>query len=283
MTYTTLINATTFETERQSNWLVFDIRHDLSKPQWGNEAYLEGHIPQAYFLSLDNDLAAPKNGKNGRHPLPDRLNFGKLMANYGLTKTTQVVVYDDQGGMFAARAWWLLKWLGIESVAVLDGGLQAWQALGKPLSQGQPSQPTPCEPLNLAPLLQPITAASVRQLVEQYAKKYSIIDARSPERYRGDVEPLDAKAGHIPHAKNRFFKNNLDSTGHFKDPQTLKSEWLPYLKTNPSNNILYCGSGATACHNILALEIAGISGCTLYPGSWSEWSSLDDYPIAIGE
>jgi thiosulfate/3-mercaptopyruvate sulfurtransferase len=234
-------------------------------------------------VHLDRDLCGAKTGHNGRHPLPERSVFAATVARLGITPATQVVVYDRQGAMYAARLWWMLRWLGHAPVALLDGGLAAWQAIGGALESGPvaPAPPQPTYPMAGVP--SPLVrTVDVRTLQSQLGR-IALIDARAPERFRGDVEPLDAQAGHIPGARNRFFKDNLAASGRFKPADELRAEFLPLLGARPVTEIVHqCGSGVTACHNLLAMAVAGLDGAALYAGSWSEWSSDPARPVARG-
>ncbi len=266
---------------------LLDASFDLTDAAAGERAHLDAHLPGAHYVHLDRDLCGAKTvpgpGNRGRHPLPDRAAFAATAGRLGITPTTQVVVYDRQGAMFAARLWWMLRWLGHAPVAVLDGGYAAWQAIGGAVESGavpiptpQPAYPIGTEP---SPLVRTVDAATLQRRLGQIA----LIDARAPERFRGDVEPLDAQAGHIPDARNRFFKDNLAADGRFKSADTLRAEFAPLLGTRPTADVVHsCGSGVTACHNLLAMAVAGLDGAALYPGSWSEWSADPARPIARG-
>lgn len=260
-------------------WRIFDCRHDLVDPAFGESAYGQAHVPGAQFLHLERDLSAAKTGRNGRHPLPERNAFAARLGMLGVDLATQVVVYDDAGGMFAARSWWMLRWLGHHRVAVLDGGLQAWLSAGLALSQ-ETAAPEPTL-LESRPGTQPVEASEIAAWADHSAS--ALIDARSPERFRGENEVLDRVGGHIPGARNRFFRDNLDANMRFKSAAVLRTDFVRLLgAANPANVIHYCGSGVTACHNILAMEIAGLCGSRLYAGSWSEWCSDTSRPIATG-
>ena len=259
--------------------VVLDTSFDLADTGAGERSFREGHLPGARYVHLDRDLSAPKTGTNGRHPLPSREAFAATAARLGIAPQTPVVVYDRQGAMFAARAWWMLRWLGHEAVAVLDGGLPAWQQAGGALE----TEVAAFAALSAYPLRDPrvrmVDAASLLQRLGVAR----VIDARAPERFRGDVEPLDTQAGHIPGARNRFFKDNLAADGRFKPAEELRDEFRHLLAVgDPAEVVHQCGSGATACHNLLAMEIAGLHGSALYPGSWSEWSSDPSRPVARG-
>ena len=263
--------------------VLLDTSFDLADPAAGERSYREGHLPGAHYLHLDRDLAdhthAPGAAFRGRHPLPARETFAATLGRLGIGPSTQVVVYDRQGATFAARAWWMLRWLGHREVAVLDGGLQAWVAAGGALNQEPPAPrgPTTYTP---APSLMPTVDADT---LAAGLGGLRLIDARAAERFRGDVEPLDPVAGHIPGALNRPFKDNLDVQGRFQRPEALREAFLPLLGGRPASEVVHqCGSGVTACHNLLAMEAAGLSGAALYPGSWSEWCADPARPVARG-
>lgn len=262
---------------------VFDVRHDLTNHAAGRQAYDAGHIPGARYLDHETELAAAKTGKNGRHPLPDRARFGALMAAHGVTPGTLVVAYDASGGMYAAHLWWMLRWLGHDQVAVLDGGWQAWTAAGLPVSHDAAPAVQPGEPVEPgAPLAGTVDAQTVLANIAQ--PSFTVIDARAANRYRGEVEPMDPVAGHIPGALNRPNGENLQPDGRFKSADTLRAEFGALLAgRDPASIVHQCGSGITACHNLLSMEIAGLSGSRLYPGSWSEWCSDPARPVAKGE
>jgi thiosulfate/3-mercaptopyruvate sulfurtransferase len=283
MPYTTLITATDLAQHfLEPDWIVIDCRHDLVNPDAGRNAYAEGHIPNAQFAHVDTDLAGDKVGPDGafrgRHPLPDRDAFIETLRRWGVNDTSQVVAYDAHGGMFAARLWWMLRWVGHEAVAVLDGGLPAWTAHGTWLS----TEPAARARGNLQG--KPSLVASVGAddiLANLSPASRTVIDARAPDRFRGENETLDPVGGHIPGAKNRFFKDNLQADGRFKPAAQLREEF-GQLIGEPAAGIMQCGSGVTACHNLLALEVAGLPGAALYPGSWSEWCADPSRPVATG-
>jgi len=284
MPYTTLISAEDLARHvHDADWVVLDCRHDLTAPDAGRTAYESGHIPGAQFAHVDQDLSDKSPGPDGefrgRHPLPERNAFVETLRRWGVNHGTQVVAYDAHGGMFAARLWWMLRWAGHEAVAVLDGGLQAWQALGMPLSA------TPVSRLrgNAEPHYPLVSMVSVDDVLANLANPVStVVDARAPDRFRGENETLDPVGGHIPGAKNRFFKDNLQADGRFKPPGQLRAEFEA-LSVMPEKTIMQCGSGVTACHNLLAMEIAGLKGAALYPGSWSEWCADRSRPVATGD
>jgi thiosulfate/3-mercaptopyruvate sulfurtransferase len=288
MPYTTLIDAATLSAHlADPDWVVVDCRHDLMNLAAGRDAYAQGHIPDALFADIETELSGAKKDANGafrgRHPLPERDAFIALLRSWSVNDTTQVVAYDAHGGMFAARLWWMLRWIGHEAVAVLDGGLPAWQAAGQPLQAGLPTGPAAARPLGTITAREPLTAtvdvAEVLGNIEEGSRL--VVDARAPDRFRGENETIDPVGGHIPGAKNRFFKDNLQADGRFKAPQQLQAE-LGDIVGDPRQAIMQCGSGVTACHNLLALEVAGLPGAALYPGSWSEWSADPARPVATG-
>lgn len=282
--YTTLISADNLAERLSSapdNVLVFDCSFDLANPNAGEQAYAAGHIPGARYLHLDRDLSGAKTGKNGRHPLPSRDALVAMLAKQGLKQHQQVVAYDAQGGAYAARLWWMLRWLGHDSVAVLDGGLQAWQASGRKLDTALPAPAAQGDFKAAAPLAVTVDAQHV--LANIKGGEQVVVDARSPDRYRGENETIDPVAGHIPGALNRFFKDNLTVDGRFKSAHSLREESSAVIGAKaPEHVVLQCGSGITACHNALAMEVAGLHGAALYAGSWSEWCADPSRPVATG-
>jgi len=259
-------------------WVVFDTRHDLMDVEKGRRAYAAGHVPGAYFLHLDDDLSGPRTGKNGRHPLPDADAFAAKMNQRGVAPSVQVVAYDDLGGNFAVRLWWMLRWLGHERVALLDGGFPLWEKEGRPLTKETP------KPRQGAFVARPRPGATADvHFVERFREDPSLklIDARAAERFLGLKEPIDPVAGHVPGAVNRFWQNNLQPDGRFKPPGQLRREYEEALAgTRPESAVHMCGSGVTSCHNIFAMELAGLPGGRLYGGSWSEWCADSSRPIA---
>jgi thiosulfate/3-mercaptopyruvate sulfurtransferase len=262
-------------------WCVVDVRHDLMKPEVGRAAYAAGHIPGAVFAHIDDDLSGAKNGRNGRHPLPQRADLVEAFRRWGIDDDTQIVAYDAQGGNFAVRLWWLARWLGHTRVAVLDGGWPLWLTRTGESSADVPARPRGRFTDRGSTMPQADAEAVVRNLA---ARERLVLDARTPERYRGEQEPIDPVAGHIPGARNRPWQRNLDADQRFKSPEVLRKEFGEVLGTRtPAQVIHQCGSGVTACHNLLAMEIAGLAGSALYAGSWSEWIADPARPVATGE
>jgi thiosulfate/3-mercaptopyruvate sulfurtransferase len=260
-------------------WRIVDVRHQLADVNCGEAAYLAGHIPGAVFMHCDRDLSAPMNGSNGRHPLPDPQRLAARLGALGIGPETQVVAYDDSQGMIASRLWWLLRWLGHDRVAVLDGGFQAWQAAGGQLDTAVPNPPAASFEPSVRDLA--VDVDYVGSFLQ--TSRIHLIDARSPDRFRGENETIDPVGGRIPGACNRFFRDNLQADGRFKPAAELRAEWLALLAGRaPEQVVHHCGSGVSACHNILAMEIAGLSGSRLYGGSWSEWCADPQRPVATG-
>ncbi len=263
------------------NWRIFDCRHDLQDVNYGEKAYLKGHIPGALFLHLDRDLSGAKTGANGRHPLPSKEAFAAKMAACGVGPDTQVVAYDNEGSIFASRLWWMLRWVGHRKVAVLDGGVPAWRRGKLEFQTEVPSYP-PAQ-VAVRPGVLPYGADDVLERLDD--PQFLILDARAPERFSGEEENLDPVGGHIPGAINRFYFDNLDDAGcFFKTAEELREEFDLLLKGRDAQNVIQqCGSGVTACHNLLAMEVAGLEGSRLYAGSWSEWCADPSRPMATGE
>lgn len=286
--WTTLISCADLHALRQDpgrHSVLIDCSFDLADPAAGRAAYHQSHLPGAFYLHLDNELSGEKTGRNGRHPLPDPDALTARLRALGVNDDTQVVVYDAQGGMYAARAWWLLRWIGHEAVAVLDGGKQAWVAAGLPLESGTTPEPEAHAGGNLT--RRPSLAGTVDAdtlMANLQSPSLLVVDARAPDRFRGENETLDPVGGHIPGAVNRCFKDNLQPDGRFKPAEALRGEFGGVLGATPAERaVMQCGSGVTACHNLLALEVAGLSGAALYPGSWSEWCADPARPVATGE
>ncbi len=258
--------------------VAFDCRHRLTDFGYGRRAYEQGHLPGAYFASVEDDLSGPKTGSNGRHPLPDPQAFAAFLRAHGVDADTQIVGYDDGGDMFAARLWFLCRWIGHDAVAVLDGGIAAWTALGYPTTDDAPPAPRPGT-----------IAARVRSdIVVDAGYVYRhlhdpgvrVLDARAPDRFAGQNETVDPVAGHIPGAHNRFFKANFDARGAFLEPEALRAGFAAY--GDPATIVHQCGSGVSAAANLLAMEHAGLHGSRVYAGSWSEWIADPQRPIETG-
>jgi thiosulfate/3-mercaptopyruvate sulfurtransferase len=286
MTFSTLIDAAALrELVGKPDVAVIDCRFDLINPEGGRRAYLKGHIPGARYADLNRDLSAPVSAHSGRHPLPLPKNFAATLGLWGIGHATQVIAYDDAGGSFAARAWWLLRWLGHGSVAVLDGGIQAWTAAGGGLESGE-QKPLPGQ--TPGGRISPRTdSAAVIDTADIAAfltdPKHLLVDARAAERFAGSVEPIDAVAGHIAGAVNHPFSANLAPDGRFLPAAELKRLWDARLAGREVAHVAaMCGSGVTACHNLLSLEVAGLRGAKLYAGSWSEWIRDPTRPVARG-
>lgn len=251
------------------SWRIFDCRHNLLKPELGAQLYADSHIEGAAFARAEVDLSGPKTGQNGRHPLPARETFRAWLGEQGLQAGDRVVCYDESTGGTAARLWWMLRWVGHEAVGVLDGGFAKWVKEARPVTATRPRFPPTQYPER--PSLQ--KTLDVTEL-EKNLGRLTLIDARAPARYRGDQEPIDPVAGHIPGARNRFNLDNVGPEGTFKTPQEIRAAFEQVLAgTRAEEAVHYCGSGVSACHNLLAMEFAGMAGGKLYVGSWSEWSS----------
>jgi thiosulfate/3-mercaptopyruvate sulfurtransferase len=263
-------------------WVVFDCRFTLTDTEAGRRAYAEGHIPGARYVHLDEDLSGPiVLGKTGRHPLPDPAILAEKLYQWGVGVNKQVVVYDDSFGAMAVRMWWLLRWLGHPAVALLDGGLPKWRREMRPLTTELP----PAERGNCICLPEPSQIAGADEVLRAVQGSGDlIIDARPERRFTGEFEPLDPVAGHVPGAINWNFEDNLDIDGTFLPPEALRENFQALLRGRPPWRVIHmCGSGVTACHNLLAMEIAGLPGSRLYPGSWSEWITDPSRPVATGE
>jgi thiosulfate/3-mercaptopyruvate sulfurtransferase len=259
--------------------VIIDVRHDLAQPDLGESQYRAGHIPGARFGHMDRDLSAAKTGKNGRHPLPTPEAAAALFGRLGIDASKQVVAYDAGGGMYAPRLWWMLRWLGHGAVAVLDGGIGKWMREGRPVTTKLPEMRPAAFPIRKTERF--VSAADV--LASLRDRSLKLVDARGAERFRGEMEVIDPVAGHIPGAVNRPYTENVEADGTFKSPEELRAELAAVVgDTAPARVVNTCGSGVSACHNLLAMEIAGIGGTTLYPGSWSEWIADSSRPIATG-
>lgn len=258
-------------------WVVLDCRFQLGAPDAGQEAFGRAHIPGARYADLEKDLAGPVTPSSGRHPLPEPDDLAAKLGEWGIDERVQVVVYDDAGGAVAARGWWLLRWLGHSRVALLDGGLRDWVRCGHPTDNEVPRVESRVFRPRLGNALWVDTETVSRSLDNA---SFALVDARAVSRFRGLEEPLDPVAGHIPGALNRPFQDNLDADGRFRKPEDLRSDWMTLTGPRSAQEVVHmCGSGVTACHNILAMEVAGLSGACLYPGSWSEWIRDSDRPV----
>jgi len=279
--YTTLIQpAQLASIASDDNVAILDCRHELGRPQWSDEAYAQGHIPRAIQAHLDRDLSAPIGPTTGRHPLPDVAKLAETLGRWGIDAGVQVVAYDQGNGAYGARAWWLLRWLGHEQVAVLDGGFAAWQEAGLPVSR-EPATRTPRTFTARVKDGAFVTAAQVQQALASHS--IALIDARGADRFAGENETIDPVAGHVPGAANRPFAKNLDARSRFLPTEELRRQWTQLLGARPPAEVVtMCGSGVTACHNLLALELAGLPGAKLYAGSWSEWIRDRGRPVAKG-
>lgn len=263
------------------DWVVFDCRFTLSNTEAGAMAYRQGHIPGARYVHLDDDMSSPVTPVSGRHPLPDPALFSEKLSHWGVDSSKQVVVYDDSFGSMAVKMWWLLRWLGHDNVALLDGGLPRWQKQKLPVTAELPK----IIPAKFVMQLRDEILANAEKV--EHARQEPcclLIDARPEQRFSGEREPLDKVAGHIPGAINWVFEENLDFDGTYLPADELKEAYLKLLHgVKPDHVIHTCGSGVTACHNMLAMEIAGLSGSKLYAGSWSEWITDPKRPVATGE
>ncbi len=275
--FTTLVDAASLNEHLESkDWVIVDCRYDLMDEKAGRNQYLIAHIPGAVYADLHTDLSGPPVTDCGRHPLPTPQAMQSLFKRLGISQGAQVVTYDNAGGSFAARLWWMLRYMGRDAIAVLDGGWPAWQKEGLPTASG--------EEINEPGNFQGQARKDWLVTVDKVAAVELLIDSRDPVRYRGEAEPLDRVAGHIPGAINHFWKDNLDNNGLFKGPDILRREFLGFLgNTTAANAVFYCGSGVTACHNLLSAAHAGLPAPRLYAGSWSEWCSDPGRPVATGE
>ncbi|NOQ35275.1 MAG: sulfurtransferase [Methylococcaceae bacterium] len=279
MSHTTLVSTSTLARQyKNPEWVVFDCRFSLTDTQAGEKAYRQGHIPNARYVHLDKDLSSAITSFTGRHPLPDFKILAKKLGDWGVNNRTQVVVYDDMGNAFSSRLWWLLRCLGHNNVAVLNGGLNLWKKHGGKMTTKLPKVTSN----TFRGYLDDGLYLSAEQLEKALAKKsIKLIDARAVERYKGEQEPIDAVAGHVPYALNRPFQLNLDAEGKFLPNRELEQQFKQLIaNVEPENVVHMCGSGVTACHNLLAMEIAHLSGSKLYTGSWSEWIRNKNRSIA---
>ncbi len=281
MTFTTLIQPADLMGHLDDpRYLVVDCRFDLADPAAGETAWREGHVPGAAYLHLERDLSGPVSAATGRHPLPDPASFAATLGRLGVTPATQVVAYDAGPGFFPARLWWMLRWIGHDAAAVLDGGLAAWTSAGGRVDRSVRQRGA----VTFEPRLRgglALSAAALHQALA--AGSLALLDARAAERFAGRVEPIDPVAGHVPGALNHPCSTNVGPDGRFLPPEELARRYAATLEGHGGLPIAcMCGSGVTACHNLLALEVAGIAGARLYPGSWSEWIRDPSRPVARG-
>ena len=278
--YSTLISTGALASQQDDSWVIVDCRYDLGNEAWGVAQYRDGHIPGAAYAGLTPDLAAHPSGTNGRHPLPCVEEIEVMFGRLGISAGAQIVAYDQDTGMYASRLWWMLRYLGHDAVAVLDGGWAKWIREGRPARSGDEHRP--------ATVFSGRRRKDLRLPVDQVTAALGdtsllLVDARSPERFEGQVEPIDRTPGHIPGAVNHHYRLNVTDEGVMRSPEILRGQFAATLGDRlPAEVVVYCGSGVTACHNLLAMEYSGLSGAKLYPGSWSEWSSDPARPVETG-
>jgi thiosulfate/3-mercaptopyruvate sulfurtransferase len=278
--HTTLISTDILASHLDGDWVVVDCRFDLQNESWGREQYVAGHIPGAVYASLSRDLAGPKTGTNGRHPLPSLDALGATLGRLGIAPGAQVVAYDQDSSMYASRLWWLLRYTGHDAVAVLDGGFAKWQREGRPTRGGEETRTPTTFALQPRPEMRIGVDAVASHL---HDPRMLLVDARAPERFEGRTEPIDRVPGHIPGAVNHHYKSNAADDSTFLSPDVLRDAFARMLDgRDPSEAVMYCGSGVTACHNLLAMAHAGLPGGRLYAGSWSEWSAEPARPVEKG-
>lgn len=281
MTHTTLVTTEQLAARLDDRtWVTVDCRCNLTDESWGEAQYRASHILGASYASLGRDLAAPSDGRNGRHPLPGHEAMAETFGRLGVSAGVQVVAYDQDNGMYASRLWWMLRYMGHDAAAVLDGGFAKWVREGRPTRSGVEAR----EPAHFTGRPRPAMRLTANQVWAKLGDPDMVlVDARAPARYEGREEPLDRVAGHIPGARNHFFQWNLSPEGTFLPAETLRGKFTALLGDTPADRVtLYCGSGVTACHNLLAMERAGLTGMKLFPGSWSEWSADPDKPVETG-
>ena len=279
--HTTLISTDVLAAHLgDSSWLIADCRYNLTDEQWGGGQYLASHIPGAVFVNLAHDLAGPRTGTNGRHPLPSPDVMAATFGRLGIGDNIQVVAYDQDAGAFASRLWWMLRYMGHDAVAVLDGGFAKWTREGRPVRGGEETR--------VAAAFTPALRREMRLTVEDVTARLGnpsvlLVDARSPERFAGQPDPLDNVSGHIPGARSRFYRRNISQEGTMRPASELNAEFEQVLRGRPAHEVvMYCGSGVTACHNLLAMEHAGLPGAKLFAGSWSEWEADSSRPVEKG-
>jgi thiosulfate/3-mercaptopyruvate sulfurtransferase len=279
MTYTTVVSTEILQANMRE-WAIVDCRFDLQNETWGREQYRLGHVPGAVYASLSEDLAGPRTSSSGRHPLPSVDALAALFGRWGIDRSTQVVAYDQDSGLFASRLWWSLRYLGHDLVALLDGGWAKWIREGRPVRTGEESR----EAAVFVASPRPHFTVGIEDVISHLgATDRPIVDARGPDRFEGRSEPIDRVAGHIPGAANHFFRWNLGPDGTMLPPHELRQKFETLLGGHPPEQaVVYCGSGVSACHNLLAMEHAGLHGTRLYVGSWSEWSRDPSRPVETG-
>ena len=269
----------------EADWAIVDCRFDLARPEWGASACAAGHLPGALYAHLGRDLSGPVTPQSGRHPLPSPEALAATLGGFGIDRDTQVVAYDQGNGAYAARLWWLLRWAGHRLVAVLNGGFAAWQQAALPIAT-EPSRRAARRFATSPPGADLVSAAQIEAMIaagELSSGRSALVDARGADRFAGENETLDPIAGHVPGARNHPFAGNVDARGRFLPADELRNRWLQTLgSTAPQNAVAMCGSGVTACHNLLALEVAGLQGARLYAGSWSEWIRDPSRPTVRG-
>jgi thiosulfate/3-mercaptopyruvate sulfurtransferase len=276
--HTTLISTDTLAAHLDNvSWLIADCRYNLKDEQWGRAQYLAAHIPGAVFINVAHDLSGPRTGTNGRHPLPSPDAMAATFSHVGIGDKTQVIAYDQDAGPYASRLWWMLRYVGHDAVAVLDGGFANWLREGRPVRGGEEARP----PATFTPRLRKEMRLTVDETLAHLGDpSVLLIDARSPERFQGQPDPLDNVSGHIPGARNRFYRHNIAEDGKMRPAGELKADFERVLGDRSADEaVMYCGSGVTACHNLLAMEHAGLRGAKLFAGSWSEWEADPTRPV----
>lgn len=281
MAHTTIVSTALLAAHLDDvSWAIVDCRYDLTNEEWGAEQYRAAHIPGAVYASLGRDLAGPKDGRNGRHPLPGHDAMTAAFGRWGITRGVQVVAYDQDSGTYASRLWWMLRYMGHDAAAVLDGGFAKWGRESRPTRTGTEERASATFHGKPRSAMR-VTANQVWARLGD--PSMTLVDARAPERFEGKTEPLDRVAGHIPGARNHYYQGNLGPDGTMLPPEVLREKFRAVLGDTPPEQVaVYCGSGVTACHNLLAMERAGLTGMRLFPGSWSEWSSDPDRPVETG-
>ena len=280
MTHTALVSTETLAAHLDGSWAIVDCRFDLKNPSWGGDQYRQGYIPGAVHASLKDDLSGPLTGSGGRHPLPAAAAMAATFGRFGIGPGTQVVAYDQDNGIFASRLWWMLRFMGHDAAAVLDGGWAKWMREGRPVRTGEEARPAAVFTGRLREKLR-VPVEDVEARVDD--PSVLLVDARSPERFEGSSEPLDRAPGHIPGAVNHFYQRNVTTDGVMLPVDRLRERFAEVLgDRSPDQVVMYCGSGVTACQNLLAMEVAGLPGAKLYPGSWSDWSADPRRPVETG-